>query len=96
MANKRQLKKDIHSLLNDVIEEAYMVMMENPEVEDTKLENIIDQAADTMNDLLSRTNKGDKLNDKKAAREHYGAIKNELGEKSLEFAEKLNKLGTGK
>lgn len=96
MANRRQLKKDIHSLLNDVIEEAYMVMMENPEVEDAKLENIIDQAADTMNDLLSRANSGDKLSERKKVKEHYSSIRNELGTKNLEFADKLGKLSTGR
>jgi uncharacterized membrane-anchored protein len=96
MANKRKLKRNIHSLLNDVIEEAYMVMIENPEVEDAKLENIIDQAADGMNDLLSRANKGDKLTDRKKVKEHYSSIKNDLGSLNLQFAEKLGKLSTGK
>jgi hypothetical protein len=95
MANRRQLKRDIHSLLNDVIDECYMVMIENPDVQDAQIEPIIDQAADMMNDLIMRANMGDKLKGKEV-KKHYNAIRNDLGTKNLEFAEKLGKLGTGK
>lgn len=92
MASKRKLKKQIHNLLNNVIDECYIVMLENPGVDDDQLEAIIDDAADTMNSMITRANKGDKLGDSKAKKKHYSALRNDLGSKNLELADKLGKM----
>lgn len=96
MASKRKLKRDIHELLNNVIEESYLAMLEDPDADEKKLEAVIDEAVLVMNDLLHRANWGDMLKDRNEVKKHYSGIRNELGTKSLEFTEKLNKLATGK
>lgn len=89
MASKRELKRDIHDVLINVIEECYYVMLENPGEHYAEMESIIDDAVETMHNLIHRTNWGDKLDDHKQVKKHYNAIKNELGEKTLGFAERL-------
>lgn len=92
MASKKELKKDIHDVLINVIEECYYVMLDNPGEHDAEMEAIIDEAVETMHDLIHRANWGDKLEDPKEVKKHYGAIKSELGEKTLAFAERLKKV----
>jgi hypothetical protein len=92
MASKRQLKKDIHDVLINVIEECYYVMLDSPGEHDKEMEAIIEEAVETMHDLIHRANWGDKLHDKKAARQHYNSIKNDLADKNLAFAERLKKV----
>ena len=92
MASKKQLKKDIHDVLINVIEECYYVMLESPGEHDAEMEKIIDEAVESMHDLIHRANWGDKLHDKKAAKKHYSSIRNDLADKNLAFADRLKKI----
>lgn len=92
MASKKQLKKDIHDVLTNVIEECYYVMLESPGEHDEEMEAIIDEAVEAMRDLIQRTNFGDKLHDRRAAKQHYNSIRNDLADRNLAFAERLKKV----
>lgn len=92
MAGKRDLKKDINSLLGDVIEECYSQMLEHPGIKEDDIEKIIDDAADLADDLIFRVNNFRHIEKKSDVKKHFEKIKSDLEDKSVEFIERLNKL----
>jgi len=91
MANKRNIKKDINSVLGNVLEECYSEMLNNPGVKEKEINDIIDDAVDLADDLISRVNKSKTLAVKER-KNHFKKIGEELEEKAIDFIEKLNKL----
>ncbi len=91
MANKRNIKKDINSVLGNVLEECYSEMLNNPGVKENEINKIIDDAVDLADDLIARVNNSRKITDKKR-KPHFNKIAEELEEKAIGFIEKLNKL----
>lgn len=92
MAGKRDLKKDINSLLGDVIEECYSQLLEHPGIKEEDIEKIIDDAADLADDLIFRVNNIRHIEKKADVKKHFEKIKADLEDKSVEFIERLNKL----
>lgn len=91
MANKRNIKKDINSVLGNVLEECYSEMLNNPGVKEKEINTIIDDAVDLADDLISRVNNAKTIEAKKR-KTHFKKISDELEEKAIGFIEKLNKL----
>lgn len=91
MANKRNIKKDINSVLGNVLEECYSEMLNNPGVKEKEINTIIDDAVDLADDLISRVNNAKTIEVKKR-KPHFKKIADELEEKAIGFIEKLNKL----
>ena len=88
MANVRNLKKDINYVLGDIIEAVYIWELTNPDKENTKAQNIIDEAIQTFDDLIAKINQK-KVENKK---EHFKAINAELEEKGRKMVDKINAL----
>lgn len=86
MASIKNLKKDINYVLGDVIEYALDVsILKN---EPKKGEDIVDEAIETFDSLISKVNtKG--IENKKA---HYKAINAELEAEAKALVEKVNGL----
>jgi hypothetical protein len=92
MANRRGLKKDINSLLGDVIEECYDSLLSNEGKNEKEVEAIVDDAVDLADDLLAKVNSAKKLKSRAETKKHFSEIKEELGDKVIGFIEKLNAL----
>jgi len=86
MANKRNLKKSINSLVFDVIDECIYIQEINPaKFEDC--EKLIDESVNFYNNILS------KMNSAKAKAE-FRSIAIELDENAERFIESLNSLNS--
>ena len=92
MPNRRDIKKDINSVLGDVLEECYSEMLNHPETNDAKINAIIDEAVDLADDLIARVNSSKKLKSGKEMKATFHTISEELQDKAISFIEKLNAL----
>lgn len=92
MANRRDLKRNINGLLGDVIEECYESLLNNEGKNEKDVEAIVDEAVDLADDLITRANAAKKLKSGKEVKKHFSEIKEELGDKVIDFIEKLNAL----
>lgn len=54
MASKRDLKKNIQRGVYDIVEEAYMLMLENPGKKDKEADELIDSCAIYLDDVMPR------------------------------------------
>lgn len=89
MASVKNLKKDINYVLGDIIEAVYIWEIANVDKGIEKSGAIIDEAIDTFDELIEKTNQRDVENKKV----HFNAIKVELETKGRALIEKINKLG---
>ncbi len=92
MPNRRDIKKDINSVLGDVLEECYSEMLNHPDKNDDKINAIIDEAVDLADDLIARVNSSKKLKSGKEMKTNFHAIADELQDKAISYIEKLNAL----
>ena len=86
MANKRNLKKNINSLVFDVIDECIYIQEVHPEKFDAS-EKLIDDAVNYFNSALSKINTAKQKAD-------FRAISIELDEHAEKFIEGLNSLNS--
>jgi hypothetical protein len=84
MANKRQLKKNINSLVFDVIDECFYIQELNPNKMDAS-EALINEAADYYNQLASQIHLAKNKSD-------YREIVASLDKKADYFVDKMNAL----
>jgi hypothetical protein len=92
MPNRRDIKKDINSVLANVLEECYSEMLNNPEKNDDKINAIIDEAVDLADDLIARVNSSKKLKSGKEMKTNFNTILDDLQDNAINFIEKLNAL----
>ena len=90
MANRRNIKKDINSVLGGVLEECYSEMLNNPGKNEDKINKIIDEAVDLADDLIARVNSAKKSKSGKEIKPKFNKISEELEEKATGYIEKLN------
>lgn len=88
MASIRDLKKDINNVLGDLIEAVYLVEAASDKEHSKEGSEIIDNAIDTFDDLISKVNKRDVKHRKK----HLQEVRRELEEKATALSEKINKM----
>lgn len=84
MASIKNLKKDLNYIFSDLIEDCYVVQLENPEKSD-KAEEIIDEAITAFDDLVEKVNEKN-VKDKKV---HFKNIFADLQKKVQELQKKL-------
>lgn len=92
MPSRRNIKKDINSVLGDVLEECYSEMLNNPEKNDDKINAIIDEAVDLADDLVARVNGAKKLKSRKEVKANFQSIIDDLHDKAIGYVERLNAL----
>lgn len=88
MAAIKNLKKDIHNTLGDLIEACYVWEFDNPDADASKAQEIINEAIASFDGLMDKIHVKD-IESKKA---HFSAIKAELISVSNGLAEKINAL----
>ncbi|MDA3818716.1 MAG: hypothetical protein PF486_15150 [Prolixibacteraceae bacterium] len=95
MANKRELKKDIRYLTEQVIMDALEVASTFDNDDDKKKAlNIIIELTKRHNELLSRANHPDGKENRKIVKQHYNSIISDLLDSCNTSYEKLGKLTT--
>ncbi|MGS2741969.1 hypothetical protein [Sinomicrobium sp. M5D2P17] len=88
MASVKNLKKEINSVLGDIIEAVYVWEAATDNNNSKEGNAIIDEAIDAFDDLIEKVN--DKsVEDRKA---HLKSVNNELEAKANGLIEKVNKL----
>lgn len=88
MASKRLLKRDVNYVMGDIIEAAYVHQLANPEQDPKKTEEIVDEAIQGFDELMSKINQRNVENKK----QHFKAIEKELENKAQTLVGKINQL----
>ncbi len=78
MPSVRKLKKDIDSLIFEVISDCFTFGTLHPEEKVDEVSGVIADAVTLRNDLIRRINNPDKSDDPKSARVHYKLIEKDL------------------
>ncbi|MDX9946515.1 MAG: hypothetical protein RBS38_04050 [Bacteroidales bacterium] len=78
MPSVRKLKKDIDSLIFEVISDCFTFGTLHPEEKVDEVSGVIADAVTLRNDLIRRTNNPVKSDDPKSARVHYRLIEKDL------------------
>ncbi|MGD9977758.1 MAG: hypothetical protein AB7S54_07470 [Bacteroidales bacterium] len=78
MANRRNLKKDVDFLVNEVVSDCYTYMLLNGDKNRDKALSIIESMIGKRNELITRINNPEKKDDPKAVKVHYKSIQNDL------------------
>ncbi len=66
MGSIKDFKKEINYIFGEVIDEAFFKKLMKPEVEDAKIEAIVDEAVDAYDNFKDKINQGKKAEDKKS------------------------------
>jgi len=90
MANSiKDFKKEINYVFGEVIDEANYKQLVNPEVDDDKVEAIIDEAVTAYEDFYEKINAGRKADNKKA---YYKELTAEVEKSVKALIDKINAL----
>lgn len=92
MAKIRDIKKDINSLMHEVIDECYAYLEYSHGINFENVSNIITDAVEVRNQLIHRLTHFDFIPDHAKIKEHYRNIINDLYDKNIELIERLNSL----
>lgn len=84
MASVRKLKKDVNNMVFDVVEECFSVQLYNPSKKE-ETDKFIDEAADFLNETLTRINAA-------STRADYNAIIKDVEDTADAWLDRLNKL----
>ncbi|MBT8196329.1 MAG: hypothetical protein HKO56_03285 [Bacteroidia bacterium] len=78
MKSVKDLKKNLNNVVNEIVEDAYSFMLNNPGKKEKKANEIIDEAADKKDEIIALINSRAELNDRKAVKAHFAKIKTEI------------------
>lgn len=84
MASVRKLKKDVNNMVFDVVEECFSVQLYNPSKKE-ETDKFIDEAADFLNETLTRINAA-------ASKADFNAIIKDVEDTADAWLNRLNKL----
>jgi len=90
MANSiKELKKEINYIYGEVIDEASYKQLVKPEIEDDKIDAIIDEAVSAYEDFTDKINVGKKSKDKKT---YFKELEKEYTKNIDALVQKINAL----
>lgn len=84
MANVRELKKEINSMIYDVVEECYSLQLFD-ESKTQKTDDFIDEAADFQEQIMAEIKEA-------SSKADYAKIRDKANKTAEEWVKKLNKL----
>jgi hypothetical protein len=90
MASIRKLKKEMNTVLSDIIEDCYACQLNSDDKTSAKAEKIIDEAIATFDDLIAKLHEKD-VEDPKA---HLKGIRATLKDQSAALSDKISKLSS--
>ena len=88
MASKRILKKNVNYLFGDLIDECYLWMLVNPEKDAAKANEIVDEAVEYYDDVMSKIASREIEN----ANKYFSLLNGEVDQCATELVEKINAL----
>ena len=88
MASIRKLKKDMNTVLSDIIEDCYVCQLNGDDKVSAKAEKIIDEAIETFDELIAKLH-GKNVDNVKV---HMREVRAALDKKSEELSIKISKL----
>ncbi len=89
MSSIKDLKKEINYVFGEVIDEANYKQLVNPEVDEDKVEAIIDEAVTAYEDFYEKINAGRKAENKKA---YFKELTQGIEKAVNDLIEKINEL----
>ncbi len=89
MGSIKNFKKEINYIFGEVIDEAFFKKMLKPEVEDAKIEAIVDEAVEAYDSLKEKINQGKQAEDKKG---FYRELNKEYEETVKALLDKIKQL----
>ena len=96
MASVRGLKKDIDSLIFEVISDCFVYTGLNPDNNTDKVSTIISDAVNLRNDLISRVNNPDGKDNPKIVKAYYKSVKRDLNTGVDKLFKRLSSLSAKK
>jgi hypothetical protein len=88
MASIRKLKKEMNTVLSEIIEECYVCQLNGDDKTSAKAEKIIDEAIATFDELIVNLHQKD-VKDQKT---HMKGVRVALNEKSAALSEQIKKI----
>ncbi|MDR6301164.1 hypothetical protein [Mesonia maritima] len=88
MASIKHLKRDLNYVMGDIIEAAYIHQMANPKADPKTIDEIVDEAVATYDEMIVKINDRSQENRGK----HLQQLNRELEQKATGLIEKLNTL----
>ena len=88
MASKRILKKNVNYLFGDLIDECYLWMLINPEKDAAKANEIVDEAVEYYDDVMSKIASREIDN----ANKYFNLLNSEVEQRATELVDKINAL----
>ncbi|MBI5217459.1 MAG: hypothetical protein HY958_00825 [Bacteroidia bacterium] len=92
MASRKNLKKDINYLENEVISDCFAYMYVHPDKNKDKVMNIIEESVQVRNELVSKINKAKLEKDPKKVKDYFKEIRKEMFENIDNSFQNLSKL----
>ncbi len=89
MGSIKDFKKEINYIFGEVIDEALYKKVTKPEVDEKKIEEIIDEAVKAYDDFKDKINQGRQAENKK---EYYKLLNQEYEEAVKTLIDKINAL----
>ncbi len=92
MSSVRGLKKDIDSMIFEVISDCFVYTGHNPEESAEKVSAIISDAVNLRNDLIARVNNPDGKDNAKLVKSYYKSVEKDLASGTDKLFERLSSL----
>ena len=92
MASRRDLKKDIAFLADDLFTNSYFKQVLFDNVDQQKLAKIIVKSVDFRNQFLSRVNHTDGKNNPKLVKVYYQKLRKEMMQKYVDLSQEISSL----
>jgi TPP-dependent pyruvate/acetoin dehydrogenase alpha subunit len=92
MASRRIVKKNINTLIGDVIEEYYNSLLNDEVKSEEQVEKMVDECVDLADELIAKVNSAKKLKSRAEVKKLFAEVKDKLGDNVLGYIEKLDNL----
>lgn len=89
MASRRNLKKDLRYIFNELVTQVYVYQKFNPETDEEKINSLLKEILGHYNDYIARINHPDAKNNPQLVKKHYNKIIEDLKKKTLPLVESL-------
>jgi hypothetical protein len=89
MASRKELKKSIHNISDELISECLTYRHYHPDVPEQKIDEIISLIITHRNEYLARANKPDGKDSRELVKKHYRAIFEDIRNKTIPLLDQL-------
>ncbi len=92
MASRRNLKKDLNYLTGEVISDCFAYMFFNPDKNQDKVVNIIEDTASSRNEIIAKISQAKIEKDPKKVKAYFREIKKSMADSVDQSFQNLSKL----